>query len=118
MDLPTTPSSDPALAKLQLRKELNTSLRLQGGKPYLLIRDHLRSKYFRLGVGEWRIVEFFDGFSRKIYELAFTIEFKDGSIGEFIYPGRGSNEEPYVNGLTGVAYTRGPILLEFQHVRV
>jgi len=48
----------------------------------------------------------------------FTIEFKDGTVGEFIYPGRGSHEEPYVNGLTGIAYTRGPVLLEFKHLRV
>jgi hypothetical protein len=48
----------------------------------------------------------------------FTIEFKDSTVGEFLYPGRGSNEEPYVNGLTGIAFTRGPILLEFKHLRV
>lgn len=48
----------------------------------------------------------------------FTIEFADGAVAEFAYPGHGSNEEPYVSNLTGVAYTRGQNLLAFKHVRI
>lgn len=48
----------------------------------------------------------------------FTIEFEGGVRGEFRFPGRGANEEPYVNNLPGVAYTRGQTLLAFRHVRV
>lgn len=48
----------------------------------------------------------------------FTIELEGGVVAEFAYPGRGSHEDPYVNGLPGVAYTRGQTLLHFRHVRV
>ena len=48
----------------------------------------------------------------------FKIEFEDGVVGEFAYEGRGAQEDPYVNNLPGVAYTRGPTLLHFRHVRV
>ncbi|TDJ67744.1 MAG: hypothetical protein E2O39_14290 [Planctomycetota bacterium] len=48
----------------------------------------------------------------------FTIEFAEGVVAEFAYPGHGSNEEPYVSNLTGVAYTRGRSLLAFKHVRI
>ena len=48
----------------------------------------------------------------------FTIELEGGIRGEFAYPGRGAQEEPYVNNLPGVAYTRGPTLLHFKHIRV
>lgn len=48
----------------------------------------------------------------------FTIEFEGGVIGEFSYAGRGSNADPYVSNLPGVAYTRGPRLLHFMHIRV
>lgn len=48
----------------------------------------------------------------------FEIEFEDGTRAEFRYPGRGSNEEPYVTNLPGVAYTRGTDLLQFKHIRV
>ena len=48
----------------------------------------------------------------------FAIEFEDGVEGEFAYPGHGSNEEPYVSNLPGVAYTRGQRLLAFKHIRV
>jgi hypothetical protein len=48
----------------------------------------------------------------------FQIEFADGIEGEFAYPGHGSNEEPYVTNLPGVAYTRAETLLAFKHIRV
>ena len=48
----------------------------------------------------------------------FKIEFEDGVVAEFAYPGTGSGEEPYTNGMTGVAFTRGTALLSFKHVRV
>lgn len=48
----------------------------------------------------------------------FEIEFEDGTRAEFRYPGRGSNEEPYVTNLPGVAFTRGTDLLLFKHIRV
>ena len=48
----------------------------------------------------------------------FTIEFEAGVVGEFSYAGRGPNADPYVSNLPGVAYTRGPRLLHFMHIRV
>ena len=48
----------------------------------------------------------------------FTIEFENGVTGEFTYPGRGSHEEPYATNLPGIAYTRGPVLIAFKHIRV
>lgn len=48
----------------------------------------------------------------------FTIEFPEGVVGEFSFPGRGSQEEPYVTNLPGVAYTRGTELMAFKHIRV
>lgn len=48
----------------------------------------------------------------------FTIELEGGVRGEFAYPGRGAQEDPYVNNLPGVAYTRGETLLHFRHIRV
>ena len=48
----------------------------------------------------------------------FRIEFEDGIQGEFAYPGLGAQDEPYANNLPGVAYTRGPVLLHFRHIRV
>jgi hypothetical protein len=48
----------------------------------------------------------------------YDIEFGDGVRGEFRYPGRGPSEEPWPNGATGVAYTRGDELIDFERVRV
>ena len=48
----------------------------------------------------------------------FTIEFEDGGVGEFRFPGLGAQEDPYATNLPGVAYTRGTDLLRFRHVRV
>ncbi len=48
----------------------------------------------------------------------YDIEFGDGVRGEFRYPGRGAAEEPWPNGATGVAYTRGDELIDFERVRV
>ena len=48
----------------------------------------------------------------------FKIEFEDGVVGEFRFPGLGAQEDPYVTNLPGVAYTRGQDLLHFRHVRV
>ena len=48
----------------------------------------------------------------------YDIEFGDGVRGEFRYPGRGAAEEPWPNGATGVAYTRGDELVDFERVRV
>ncbi len=48
----------------------------------------------------------------------FTIEFEGGIVGEFRWEGRGTQEEPYVSNLPGVAYTRGDTLLGFKHIRV
>ncbi|MFT7678654.1 MAG: hypothetical protein ACI8QC_002648 [Planctomycetota bacterium] len=48
----------------------------------------------------------------------FTIEFEGGVVGEFSYAGRGSNADPYVSNLPGMAYTRGQRLLHFMHIRV
>lgn len=48
----------------------------------------------------------------------FTVEFAEGVVGEFSFPGRGSQEEPYVTNLPGVAYTRGTELMAFKHIRV
>ncbi len=48
----------------------------------------------------------------------FTIEFEDGAVGEYSYPGRGATEDPYPKGMTGLAFLRGTYLLEFKQVRV
>ena len=48
----------------------------------------------------------------------FKIEFADGNEAEFEMSGRGVNEGPYTTNLPGVAYTRGPKLLSFKHIRV
>ncbi|QDV06627.1 hypothetical protein Poly30_21420 [Planctomycetes bacterium Poly30] len=48
----------------------------------------------------------------------FKIEFEDGVVGEFRFPGLGAKEDPYATNLPGVAYTRGTELLHFRHVRV
>lgn len=48
----------------------------------------------------------------------FKIEFEDGVVGEFRFPGLGAREDPYATNLPGVAYTRGEDLLHFRHVRV
>lgn len=47
----------------------------------------------------------------------YLIQFGDGSEGEFVYEGRGSSDDPYTNGMTGVAFTRGPELLYVARVR-
>lgn len=48
----------------------------------------------------------------------FTVEFEDGGVGEFRFPGLGAQEDPYATNLPGVAYTRGADLLLFRHIRV
>lgn len=48
----------------------------------------------------------------------FKIEFEEGVVGEFAFPGLGAREEPYATNLPGVAYTRGQDLLQFRHFRV
>lgn len=48
----------------------------------------------------------------------FKIEFEDGVVGEFRFPGLGAQEDPYATNLPGVAYTRGTDLLHFRHIRV
>ncbi|MBL8863850.1 MAG: hypothetical protein JNK02_17810 [Planctomycetes bacterium] len=46
----------------------------------------------------------------------FTLRFDDGSEGEFLWPGQGTAYEPLSNGYTGVAYTRGPKLVDFRRL--
>ena len=46
----------------------------------------------------------------------FKIRFEDGSEGEFTHVGRGSMYDPPANGAAGVAYTRGPRMLEFRRI--
>ena len=48
----------------------------------------------------------------------FKVEFEEGIVGEFRYPGLGAQEDPYATNLPGVAYTRGTELLHFRHIRV
>ena len=48
----------------------------------------------------------------------FELEFPNGTTAEFSYPGRGASEDLYVSGMTGIAYTRGDELLEFEQIRV
>lgn len=48
----------------------------------------------------------------------FQMEFADGSEGEFRYPGRGINHDLWVSGNTGVAFTRGDLLVAFKQIRV
>ncbi len=46
----------------------------------------------------------------------FTLRFDDGSEGEFLWPGQGTAYDPLSNGYTGVAYTRGPKLVDFRRL--
>lgn len=46
----------------------------------------------------------------------FKIRFDDGSEGEFSHVGRGSLYEPPANGAAGVAYTRGPRMIDFRRI--
>ena len=48
----------------------------------------------------------------------FEIEFEGGLRGEFTWPGRGINTEPYTSNLPGDAFTRGVELVYFKHIRV
>jgi hypothetical protein len=48
----------------------------------------------------------------------FQLEFADGSSGEFRYPGRGVNHDLLVANNTGVAFTRGDLLVDFLPIRV
>lgn len=57
---------------------------------------------------------FWDGDTTYVFE----IEFKDGVIGEFRWPGLGTHTGPYSTGITGVAYTRGNTLIGFKQLRV
>lgn len=46
----------------------------------------------------------------------FTLRFDDGSEGEFVWPGQGTAYDPLSNGYTGIAYTRGPKLVDFRRL--
>lgn len=48
----------------------------------------------------------------------FILTFADGSEGEFRWPGRGVDHQPLVTGATGLAFTRGDVLLGFRAIRV
>jgi hypothetical protein len=48
----------------------------------------------------------------------FQLEFADGGSGEFRYPGRGVNHDLLVANNTGVAFTRGDLLVDFLPIRV
>lgn len=48
----------------------------------------------------------------------FTLQFEDGSEGEFRFPGLGASHDPLVAGNLGVAYTRREALLGFRLIRV
>ncbi len=48
----------------------------------------------------------------------FTLEFDDGSVGDFRFPGRGTSYDPMAQGATGIAFTRGADLLAFKPIRV
>jgi putative peptide zinc metalloprotease protein len=52
---------DAATAKLKLRTDLIFTPQQSGGRPFYLIEDPLRSKFFRLGVAEYALVSLFDG---------------------------------------------------------
>ena len=47
---------------------------------------------------------------------AFMLRFDDGSEGEFRRPGLGTAYEPMANGTSGIAYTRGPDLVDFRRL--
>jgi hypothetical protein len=46
----------------------------------------------------------------------FMLRFDDGSEGEFRRPGLGTAYEPMANGTSGIAYTRGPELVDFRRL--
>lgn len=57
-------------------------------------------------------------FNTGITTYYFRFEFSDGNEAEFRYPGRGAHTDPLSKGVTGIAYTRGPELIEFRQIRV
>lgn len=57
-----------------------------------------------------------EGGGRTIY--TFTLEFEDGSEGEFRFHGLGASHDPLVAGNLGIAYTRRETLLAFRLIRV
>ncbi len=52
---------DPGSTRVELRPELTFSLRQNNGKRYMLAHDQLMSRYFRLGINEWKIAKLMDG---------------------------------------------------------
>lgn len=54
-------SSTAEHQKLTLKRGLQTSLRVHGDAPYVMISDPLTSAYFQLPVDEWQIAQAFDG---------------------------------------------------------
>jgi hypothetical protein len=48
----------------------------------------------------------------------FQLQFEDGENGEFRYPGRGTQDDLLVKGLTGVAFLRGDTLIAWKNIRV
>ncbi len=56
--------------------------------------------------------------SRGLTVYTFTLEFADGSVGDFRFPGRGTSYDLMAAGATGMAYTRGAELLAFKPMRV
>jgi hypothetical protein len=57
-------------------------------------------------------------FNTGVTTYFFKFEFADGAEAEFRYPGRGAHHEPLSRGITGIAYTRGPELIDFKQIRV
>ena len=51
----------PGSARIRVRGDLNCWLHKSGGKPYYLIEDPISTRYFRVGVREWKLASFFDG---------------------------------------------------------
>jgi hypothetical protein len=48
----------------------------------------------------------------------FTLQLEDGETGEYRYPGRGTQDDLLVKGLTGVAFLRGDTLIAWKNIRV
>ena len=48
----------------------------------------------------------------------FQLQLEDGTGGEYRYPGRGTQDDLLVKGLTGVAFLRGDTLIAWKNIRV
>ncbi len=60
-DFPNTPAQDPTLIRVRLRADVRCALQESQGKPYYQLEDPLNSRFYRLGIREWKLARQLDG---------------------------------------------------------